>query len=61
MQLKKITTFVVLVQIQLQSMQMKNVRWVTLFLLALVVLASSCTRRKDACAAYNRTEIPQVK
>jgi hypothetical protein len=40
---------------------MKNVRWSIFFLLALVVLATSCTRRKDACAAYNRTEVPQIK
>jgi len=42
-------------------MLMKKVRWTTLLLLALVVLASSCARRKHACAAYNRTEIPQTK
>jgi hypothetical protein len=40
---------------------MKKVRWTSIFLLALVVLATSCARRKDACAAYNRTEIPQSK
>ncbi|MFN5620437.1 MAG: hypothetical protein ACK478_03975 [Flavobacteriales bacterium] len=40
---------------------MKNGRFVTILLLAVIVLASSCARRKDACAAYNHTTIPASK
>lgn len=39
---------------------MKNARWMSLLLLAVVLLASSCARRKHACAAYNRVELPQT-
>lgn len=38
---------------------MKKGLWVLIVLVAVMVTASSCRRRKEACAAYNRVEVPK--
>jgi hypothetical protein len=38
---------------------MKTTQRILMILLATALIVSSCTKRKQACAAYDRIEIPQ--
>ncbi len=38
---------------------MKKGLWVLIVLVIVMITASYCRRRKDACAAYNRVELPK--